>query len=115
MAARPNYYPGVWNTLIMSGELHKGFAMKKIKLVLAVMSAATLISGCNSSSVRDDSSWECTAKGLVNSHYTGSSHAMIHLSGYSSGGSYQVTLNEQKTVASGTTKDGTPFTCKKAR
>jgi len=52
---------------------------------------------------------------LVNAHYTGSGTAMIHLQGFSSGGSYTVTKNAQGTEATGTTANGTPFTCIKTQ
>ncbi len=86
--------------------------MKQIIRVLLMMAIVALVSGCNTSTVRNGSSWSCNAEGLVNSNYDGSSRAYIHLQGYGSGGSYQVTLNESETEATGTTKDGTPFTCK---
>jgi hypothetical protein len=52
---------------------------------------------------------------MVNSYYYGSDTAMIHLQGYSSGGNYKVAKNAQGTEATGTTANGTPFTCVKAR
>jgi hypothetical protein len=39
--------------------------------------------------------------------------AMIHLQGYSSGGSYKVEKNAAGTEAKGVTADGTPFLCAK--
>ncbi len=59
--------------------------------------------------------WTCSAKGLVNSYYTGSDKAMIHLEGYSSGGSYEVTKNAEGTEATGTTANGTPFKCVRSK
>jgi hypothetical protein len=62
----------------------------------------------------DGASWKCSAKGLVNANYNGSSMAMIHLQGYGSGGSYKVEKNAAGTEAKGMTADGTPFICTKA-
>lgn len=69
------------------------------------------VTGCATSGA--GSGWTCTAQGLVNSYYTGSETAMIHLQGYSSGGTYKVTKNAQGTEATGSTADGTPFKCLK--
>lgn len=74
---------------------------------------AIAISGC--ATTGDGASWKCSAQGLVNAHYTGSGTAMIHLQGFSSGGSYTVTKNAQGTEATGTTANGTPFTCIKTQ
>jgi hypothetical protein len=71
------------------------------------------ISGC--ASTGDGAIWECSAQGLVNSHYTGSDSAMIHLQGFSSGGNYKVSKNAQGTEATGTTGNGTPFKCVKTK
>ncbi|MEP9352006.1 hypothetical protein ABLE93_00255 [Xanthobacter sp. KR7-65] len=57
-------------------------------------------------------SWKCSAPSMVNSSYDGGSSAYIHLEGFSSGGNYPVTLNSSRTVANGTTANGTKFTCK---
>ena len=54
--------------------------------------------------------WTCSAQNLVNSRYSGGSSAYIHLKGYGSGGRYRVTKQNDSRVT-GTTKDGTPFTC----
>lgn len=49
---------------------------------------------------------------MVNGSYDGGNSAYIHLEGFSSGGNYPVTLNSSRTVATGTTANGTKFTCK---
>jgi hypothetical protein len=85
--------------------------MGTIKFSLAVLLAAT-VSGC--ATTGDGGSWKCSAQGLVNSLYTGSDSAMIQLQGFSSGGNYKVTKNAQGTEATGTTANGTPFTCAKS-
>jgi hypothetical protein len=57
-------------------------------------------------------SWTCSAAKLKNYSYSGGTSAMIHLSPYSSGGRYPVKkVNANKVT--GTTKDGTKFTCTK--
>jgi hypothetical protein len=86
--------------------------MRTFKFSLLVLTIAT-ISGC--ATTGDGASWRCSAQGLVNSYYTGSDSAMIHLQGFPSGGNYKVTKNAQDTEASGTTANGTPFTCVKSR
>lgn len=85
--------------------------MCNIKFSLLVLLVAT-ISGC--ATTGDGASWKCSAQGLVSSYYTGSDSAMIHLQGFSSGGNYKVTKNAQGTEATGTTGNGTPFTCVKS-
>lgn len=55
--------------------------------------------------------WTCSAAGMISGGYSGGDYANIHLQGYSTGGSYRVKLNDQKTEAKGETKNGTPFTC----
>jgi hypothetical protein len=82
----------------------------KFPLVILTMAA---ISGC--ATTGDGATWKCSSQGLVNSHYTGSDSAIIHLQGYPSGGSYKVTKNAQGTEASGVTGNGTPFTCVKTK
>jgi hypothetical protein len=47
---------------------------------------------------------------LKTSKYTGGSSAYIHLKPYSTGGNYAV-KKVNATKVTGTTKDGTPFTC----
>ena len=84
--------------------------MRTIKISLAIMAVAA-VSGC--ATTGDGASWKCSAQGLANSHYTGSDIAMIHLQGFSTGGSYKVTQNAQGTEARGVTANGTPFKCVK--
>jgi len=84
--------------------------MRTIKISLAIMAVAA-VSGC--ATTGDGASWKCSAQGLANSHYTGSDIAMIHLEGFSTGGSYKVTQNAQGTEATGVTANGTPFKCVK--
>ena len=84
--------------------------MRTMKFSLVILAIAT-VSGC--ASTGDGTSWKCSAQGLVNSYYTGSDSAMIHLQGFSSGGNYKVTKNDQGTEATGTTANGTSFKCVK--
>ena len=84
--------------------------MRTIKISLAIMAVAA-VSGC--ATTGDGASWKCSAQGLANSHYTGSDIAMIHLQGFSTGGSYKVTQNAQGTEATGVTANGTPSKCVK--
>jgi len=53
--------------------------------------------------------WTCSAPGLVSGSYDGGSSAYIHLNGFPSGGTYPVQKNGKR--ATGTTKNGTKFTC----
>jgi hypothetical protein len=55
--------------------------------------------------------WICTAEGLAEFRYDGSSWAFIRLSAYSSGHQYRVTKDETGDVAKGNTQDRTPFIC----
>lgn len=54
--------------------------------------------------------WRCSAPGLVSASYDGGSTAYVHLSGFSSGGNYAVVKKGK--VATGTTQNGTTFTCR---
>jgi hypothetical protein len=56
-------------------------------------------------------SWTCTAPGLVSGSYDGGDSAYIHLSGFSDGKSYPVKKSGNR--ATGTTTNGTKFTCSK--
>lgn len=66
-----------------------------------------LLAGC--ATTEDGSTWSCSAKGMVSGRYTGGTSAYIHLAGFSAGGQYPVTVSDG--VATGKTKNGTPFTC----
>ncbi len=54
--------------------------------------------------------WTCEASNLKASNYSGGAYAYVHLSSYSSGGSYPVV--KEGSTATGTTADGTKFVCK---
>lgn len=54
--------------------------------------------------------WTCTAPALKNSGYEGGSTAYIHLEGFKRGGRYAV--SRKGNVATGTTANGTAFTCR---
>jgi hypothetical protein len=82
---------------------------KHILLVLAAIAVA----GCATSS--DGGKWTCAALGILNSSYDGSDFAFIHLQGFAAGHSYQVVKNRQGDEATGTTQNGTPFVCERAR
>jgi hypothetical protein len=61
-------------------------------------------------STQAHASWTCTAPNLVSASYDGGSSAYVHLQGFSSGGTYSVTKKGK--VATGTTANGTKFTCR---
>ena len=86
--------------------------MRKINQLLG-LSLLSVLAAC--ATTGDGATWECSATGLVNAYYTGSGTANVHLQGYSTGGNYAVTLNESRTEATGTTANGTPFKCVKAK
>jgi len=77
-----------------------------IKSVALAALATLAISGAQAASTGD---WRCSAPGMASGTYDGGSHAYIHLSAYPNGGSYAVTRKGK--VATGKTKDGTPFRC----
>jgi hypothetical protein len=75
-------------------------------LIMGAVAAGALLM----SSSANAATWTCSAAKLKNYSYSGGSSAMIHLSPYSKGGRYPVKkVNANK--VSGTTKDGTKFTC----
>ena len=80
-----------------------------IAFVVALPIAATAVAQTGRPAAAK--SWTCTAPGLVNASYDGGASAYVHLVGFSSGGTYAVTLNKAGTVATGTTANGTKFTC----
>jgi hypothetical protein len=80
---------------------------------LATLGLAILtLSAC--ATTGDAPGWSCTAKNLVTARYGGGTHAYVQLQGYATGSQYSVKLNEQKTEATGTTGDGTPFVCRRS-
>jgi len=87
--------------------------MKKSIIVLFIL---IVTSGCVTTDKGVNSEcWKCTAKGLISSRYTGRDSAYIHLREFKDGNNYKVQLNESKCVATGTTANGTPFTCTKMK
>jgi len=77
-------------------------------LIIGAIAASALL-GTSSANA---ASWTCSAAKLKNYSYSGGTIAMIHLSPYKSGGRYSVKkVNANKVT--GTTKDGTKFTCVK--
>lgn len=79
-------------------------------LLAAVLSVALPTSGALANTAEK---WVCTAEKLKSYSYRGGKTATIHLSPYSKGGTYKVTVVSDTEVV-GETKDGTPFTCTKA-
>jgi len=65
----------------------------------------------NPEASRGKSTWKCSADGLAAAEYDGSASAFIRLVRYSRGSMYPVKLNDERTEATGTTGDGTPFKC----
>lgn len=53
--------------------------------------------------------WKCSAPGLRAAKYDGGEKAYVHLEGFSHGGTYKV-IRKGK-IATGTTANGTSFTC----
>jgi hypothetical protein len=73
--------------------------------LLAVVTAAA-----TAPAAAQGGTWKCSAPGLVSASYQGGGSAYIHLSGFSSGGTYPVTRKGK--VATGVTANGTRFTCR---
>ena len=86
--------------------------MSKAFLALVALLPVT-IAGCVTTG--GGAAWQCSAQGLLDSSYHGGNTANIHLQGYPQGGDYWVKLNDQQTEATGTTANGTPFTCTKMK
>lgn len=93
-------------SLFSTGELKmmKRSLFSSTLVVLVVASCATTGNG---------SKWQCNGNGVFISSYDGSDFAYVRLDKDAMGHSYQVKLNEQRTEATGETRNGTPFTCKK--
>ena len=85
----------------------------KLAKILTVVAVSAAFTGCVAGNDKDGSAWQCEARGLVSANYDGTSYAYVHLQGYSQGARYKVELNEAMTEATGTTGNGTPFTCMK--
>ena len=80
--------------------------IKKTPLALAAISLFALNAAAQAAPT---GSWSCTAPGLASASYDGGSMAYVHLASYPDGGTYAVTKSGNK--ATGTTKNGTRFTC----
>jgi hypothetical protein len=83
---------------------------------LRIVAATVIVSAiaCSASVLafaqKKSKSWKSSAPGMVSGSYEGGDSAYIHLSGFRHGGSYAVT--KRGNVASGTTANGTKFTCR---
>lgn len=55
--------------------------------------------------------WKCSANSILGARYDGGNSANIHLAPYSYGGNYVVTKSVDGKTATGTTANGTSFTC----
>ena len=87
---------------------------RAITSVLALFSAVALADAAAAQGTKAPAapkSWKCTAPGLVNGSYDGGETAFIHLVGFTSGGNYAVTKDKSGKVVTGTTGNGTKFTC----
>ena len=82
--------------------------MKKINATAAVF-AALVLSGAAQAAPAGVGAWNCSVPGMVSGQYDGGSSAYIHLSAFSTGGHYSVQKSGKK--ATGTTANGTRFTC----
>lgn len=78
--------------------------MKKVIALLCITLAAC------ATSMDGKGQWKCEAANMANSHYNGSEYAYIHLHGYAHGRSYEV-VKRSDTLVTGTTGNGTPFSC----
>lgn len=82
--------------------------MSKLLSILYIL-PFTLLTGCATSG--DGAAYTCTAPRLLSGSYqAGATTARIHLSGYSSGGTYRV-KDIGGGIVAGSTADGTRFTC----
>ena len=80
-------------------------------MATAICCFALVSSGRSAERPAAPKTWKCAASGLVNASYDGGDSAYVHLVGFSYGGTYPVTKNKAGTVATGTTANGTRFTC----
>lgn len=86
-----------------------------MKKALFLLIASSLFTACATPAPTKKSAgsnWQCTAQNLISANYDGGSDAYVHLSPYSYGGNYSVTKNADGS-ATGTTANGTKFTCTK--
>jgi len=83
-----------------------------VRLIVGIGIAAMAASSTAAQTVAQKKSWKCSAPGLVSSSYDGGGSAYVHLQGFSSGGTYAVT--KRGNVATGTTANGTKFTCRQS-
>lgn len=89
--------------------------MKNIWMLVVGIISTVCTANAQDASKKDEApavekKWVCTADGLASFRYSGGDWAYIHLSPYPNGGSYPAT--KTGSIATGKTKDGTPFTCK---
>jgi len=76
--------------------------------LIVTLGAGLALAACQTTS---GPTWTCSAKNLVDANYSGGSTAYVHLSGFSRGNNYSVTKSADGKTATGTTGNGTPFTC----
>ena len=88
--------------------------MSRVVRAVSLFGSIALLSVAGCATPGAGGNWTCSASGLASAKYDGSGSAYVHLSGFQTGDSYPVKLNDAKTEAAGTTANGTPFTCKKA-
>jgi hypothetical protein len=86
--------------------------VRSIALSLAIICAG-FFTASSGPAAAQTGLWTCSAEKLKSGSYKGGKTARIHLSPYSSGGSYPVT-KVSDTEVTGVTKDGTPFVCVKS-
>lgn len=77
----------------------------RIRVLIVLTSALTICT------TQAEAGWTCTARGLVDYSFDGGGCATIHLSGYSYGDCYPVSIKGNTAI--GKTGNGTPFTCRK--
>lgn len=108
------------STITVESADSKGFegtftpkSSKSRRVSIALATADTPRSDPPAPKAQDNAraTWKCEANGLADSQYDGSGNAYVRLSRYGRGSYYSVTLNSDRTEASGVTGDGTPFKC----
>ena len=91
------------------GDFTKGEIMRYFVLFAVIAVCAPFTIGSTIANAAK-AKWTCSAKGMKKGSYSGGTSAYIHLESYKSGNRYPVTV-VNPTKVTGSTSDGTNFTC----
>lgn len=82
-----------------------------MKRLMSLMIVVGILAGCAVTKTADSGGrWNCSAQNIKQFSYDGGEYAFIQLAQYETGGTYPVKRTGD--IASGLTKNNTPFECR---